>query len=265
MNADKRGSYLRSSAFICGCFAGWCTLLAADLPPSLRRALPAPPVQVLEALDEVERRPDASGAHRRVGLKGPSNARQSWRQALRSPGAVGLRVHFTGFSVGGGRVWLHDGRRFKPQIAGPYTKRGIFGDGDFWSDVLYGEIVVIEYEPEGAGSFQIPVISHLWDRDILGPNPLTVAAVRAVHVAPMTGGLDKYLVEQIRAGGVFTVVSDADQADAFFSEGPGTIVLAAAGAGYPLWSAALPQSPTQAALRRLARDAVADIGKIKKD
>jgi len=222
-------------------------------------------VQALEPLGEAERRPGASGTHRKVGFKGPSNARQSWRQALRSPGAVGMRVHFTGFSVGGGRVWLHDGRRFKPQIAGPYTKRGIFGDGDFWSDVLYGDTVVVEYEPEEAGSFQIPVISHLWDRGILGPNPLTVPGVRAVHVAPMTGGLDKYLLEQIRAGGVFTVVSDPDQADAFFSEGPGTIVLAAAGAGYPLWSAALPQRPTPAALRRLARDAAADMSKLKKD
>jgi len=81
----------------------------------------------------------------------------------------------------------------------------------------------------------------------------------------MTGGLDKYLVEQIRAGGVFTLVSDADKADAFFTEGPGTIVLAAAGAGYPLWSAALPKSPTQSALRRLARDAVAEVKKQSQD
>jgi hypothetical protein len=231
----------------------------------LRRASPAPPVQVLEALEDRERRPEASGTHRKVGLRGPSNPRQGWRQALRSPGAVGLRVHFTGFSVGGGRVWLHDGRRFKPQVFGPYTKRGLFGDGDFWSDVLYGDTVVVEYEPEGSGSFQIPVISHLWDRGVLGPNPLTVAGVRAVYVAPMTGGLDKYLVEQIRGGRVFTVASDPDQADAIFSEGPGTIVLAAAGAGYPLWSAALPQSPTQTSLRRLARDAVSDLRKIKRD
>jgi len=41
-------------------------------------------------------------------------------------------------------------------------------------------------------------------------------------MAPMTGGLDKYLVEQNRAGSVFAAVSDPDQADAFFSEGPGS-------------------------------------------
>ena len=119
---------------------------------------------------------------------------------------------------------------------------------------------MVEYEPDGTGSFRIPEITHLWDRAILGPQPLTLAGVRSVSVSPMTGGLDKYLAEQLRAAGIFTVVSDGQQADAIWTEGAGTIELVAAGAGYPLWSGALPKS-AKTARRRAARAAVAEVKK----
>jgi hypothetical protein len=34
-----------------------------------------------------------------------------WRMAIRSPGSEGVRVEFRNFSVGQGKVWLHDGTR----------------------------------------------------------------------------------------------------------------------------------------------------------
>jgi hypothetical protein len=85
-----------------------------------------------------------------------------WRLALRSPGSVGIRVEFRHFDVGGGRVWLHDGSHF----TGPYTGRGIFDNGRFWSATVFSELVILEYEPvaESAGEpalpFEIQTIAH---------------------------------------------------------------------------------------------------------
>jgi hypothetical protein len=84
-----------------------------------------------------------------------------WRMAIRSPGSRGIRVEFRNFSAGAGKVWLHDGAL----AAGPYTGRGIFDDGHFWSDTIFSETATLEYEPAvdapaGAPPFEIRTISH---------------------------------------------------------------------------------------------------------
>jgi hypothetical protein len=93
--------------------------------------------------------------------------RQLWRAALRSEGAAGIRLHFTGFDIGTGRLWIHDGTGEENEIYGPYTGRGLFNDGDFWTDVILGESIVIEYEPASSMGpvelppFKIAEISHI--------------------------------------------------------------------------------------------------------
>jgi hypothetical protein len=84
-----------------------------------------------------------------------------WRMALRSPGAEGIRIEFDNFSVGNGKLWVHDGQ----QIAGPYTGRGLYDDGHFWSGTLFSESVTVEYEPENGSAgdalpFEMRAISH---------------------------------------------------------------------------------------------------------
>lgn len=233
---------------------------ADDRPPGLRQKLAPPPLQILPQLAASERKLEASGGHRKVGLAPPPGTRRVWRRAIRSPGAVAMRVHFSGFSIGSGRVWLHDGRRHHAQVAGPYTGRGIFGDGDFWSDVIYGDTVVVEYEPQGSGAFRIPEISHLWDRTVLGPRALARDAVRRLHVSPMSGGLDRYLVKEL-AGCEVTLVPEPAQADAVLTEGLGRIELVAVAGGYPLWFVALPNNASQSRLRNLAREIAAQFKK----
>ncbi len=82
-----------------------------------------------------------------------------WRLALSSEGAVAVRVHFTGFSVGEGRVWVGDKS---------YTGLGPWGTGDFWSPVVFSDTAVVEYEPASPDAavdsvpFTILEISHLW-------------------------------------------------------------------------------------------------------
>ncbi len=88
-----------------------------------------------------------------------------------------MRVEFRNFSVGNGKVWVHDGS----QVAGPYSGNGIFGDGHFWSATIFSELVTIEYEPEagaasgGAPPFEIRTIAHrattvLQDRLVASPD-----------------------------------------------------------------------------------------------
>ena len=85
-----------------------------------------------------------------------------WRAALRSPGSVGMRVEFRGFSVGDGKVWLYDGTQF----VGPYSGSGPYDDGHFWSATVGSESVVLEYQPGAAAAaggeppFQIANIAH---------------------------------------------------------------------------------------------------------
>lgn len=63
--------------------------------------------------------------------------------SFRSPGAVRLRVHFRNFDVGAGEVWV-----YAPGSAaaeGPYTGKGIFGSGEFWSSGVDSDTVAVTY------------------------------------------------------------------------------------------------------------------------
>jgi hypothetical protein len=91
-----------------------------------------------------------------------SEGQRVWRLTLRSPEAAGIRVQFMNFAVGDGRVWLYSGDR----VAGPYTGRGIYEDGNFWTATMSSESVTVEYEPAKSAAtedtlpFEIRSISH---------------------------------------------------------------------------------------------------------
>ena len=72
-----------------------------------------------------------------------SDGARIWRMSIGSPNSTGLRLEFNNFSVGTGKVWLHDGSN----VAGPYTGRGIFDDGHFWSASVSSDSITLEYEP----------------------------------------------------------------------------------------------------------------------
>src|ERR1022692_3657020 len=127
-------------------------------PPGMRLSLRKPREFALAPLSEAElSRLAAPSARLKTGIRRalaphamatgdwettPEGAR-IWRMAIQSPASRGMRVEFDEFSVGAGNVWVHDGTN----VAGPYTGRGLFDDGHFWSAaVLYGSVIV-EYEP----------------------------------------------------------------------------------------------------------------------
>ena len=163
---------------------------AAAQPPSLGLSLPAPAAVALPPLgpDDLDRlQPQEGltpvGVHRslpqgaaalsfsgRAAKTTVAGAWQAtvvgrlWRLRITSPAARALRIHFQDFDVGGGSVWVHasDG-----QVAGPYGGRGMYGDGDFWSGIVFGGSATIEYLPgpaaaEEAVPFRIAAVSHIW-------------------------------------------------------------------------------------------------------
>ena len=88
-----------------------------------------------------------------------------WRLKMTSPSARAMRIHFRDFAIGAGSLWLHSA---SGQVVGPYTGSGLYGDGDFWSGIVFGDSLTIEYMPDGASAkeavpFQIVEISHIWD------------------------------------------------------------------------------------------------------
>ena len=165
---------------------------AAPRPPSLQLSLPSPAAVALPPLgpDDLQRlqpqegRPPLSGVHRRLpagavtrsfsggavkttaeGAWQSTAVGRLWRLKMTSPSARAMRIHFRDFAIGAGSLWLYSA---SGQVVGPYTGSGLYGDGDFWSGIVFGDSLTIEYMPDGASAkeavpFQIVAISHIWD------------------------------------------------------------------------------------------------------
>ena len=161
-------------------------------PPSLQLSLPPPTVAALPPLgpDDLqllrpqEGQPPVIGVHRQLpqgsvalsfsggtarttaeGAWQSIPAGRLWRLRITSPSARAMRVHFRDFAIGAGKLWLYsaDG-----QALPPYTGSGLYADGNFWSDIVFGDSLTIEYLPDPAATeeavpFQIVEISHIWN------------------------------------------------------------------------------------------------------
>jgi lysyl endopeptidase len=117
-----------------------------------------------------------------------SDSRRVWRISVESTGAETLRVKFANFDVGDGSVWLL-GTDTEGAVAtsGPYTKRGPQDNGDFWSDLVPGQSVIIAYEPpmESASTevpFRLVEVSHLFSKAREKSTQLAAAASCALDV-----------------------------------------------------------------------------------
>jgi len=159
-------------------YAGRESLSSAPArPPGLRLNLRRPREFVFGPLSPAQRarlaqrstplaigldRPLPAAAVNAGAWQAAADGERVWRMALRSPGAAGIRVEFRNFSAGAGMVWLYAGE----QVAGPYTGRGIFDNGRFWSATVFSESVILEYQPgpdtpgEAGPPFEMDAISH---------------------------------------------------------------------------------------------------------
>ena len=102
----------------------------------------------------------AAGVHRTITAKMLGKGKWKdgvWRLRIVSKGAAGLRLHVTGFADGNLAV----------RGAGAtqtFANKGPNGDGDFWTGVVDGESVWLEFT--GAKRAGAPIalagVSHLW-------------------------------------------------------------------------------------------------------
>ena len=82
-------------------------------------------------------------------VRGDGNGGFTWTAALRSPGATALRAHLTGLDLpeGAGLFVYNE----KGQAFGPYTGRGPLGDGDLFTNTVFGEQLLLQLQaPSGA-------------------------------------------------------------------------------------------------------------------
>jgi hypothetical protein len=113
--------------------------------------------------------PDTHGTWQSVTetASGVAVKKQLWMSSVRSPGAVGLRLHFAGVALpAGAQLFVASASKADAEVL-TYQGRGPFGDGDFWTPIIAGESAVIELvTPEDAGkdagTFSVAEISHIY-------------------------------------------------------------------------------------------------------
>jgi len=95
-----------------------------------------------------------------------SGGRRVWRATIRSAGARAIRLLFDRADLGDGQLWVYPPDREEVPADGPYTGRGPFGDGRFWSASVEGDAATVEYEPpaeaaaEGDPPFAVAKVAH---------------------------------------------------------------------------------------------------------
>jgi hypothetical protein len=96
--------------------------------------------------------------------------------AIKSPGAVGIRVHLEDFNLPeGDEVYIY-GPTSDSQVQGPYSGKGPWEDNEFWSGTVDGETAIIEYYAKnGASDFHFSEISHIYgdSNSMFAPNVLS--------------------------------------------------------------------------------------------
>jgi hypothetical protein len=84
---------------------------------------------------------------------------------IKSTGASGVGVHFRNFALADGEEVYVYGAGADSVVFGPYTDKGPWGSGDFWSGTINGDTIVIEFyrtpDEQGKG-FEIFEISHIF-------------------------------------------------------------------------------------------------------
>jgi V8-like Glu-specific endopeptidase len=109
-----------------------------------------------------------------------------WRLTLTSADAEAMRVHFQDFHVGDGNVWLL-GPDDAATTTGPYSKDGLLGDGEFWSDLVEGDSLTVLYEP--ADDSAVDTVPF-WPSEIAHRFPSMIAKASSTQSAAASCNVD---------------------------------------------------------------------------
>jgi hypothetical protein len=85
-------------------------------------------------------------------------------QIIKSSGASGIGVHFRNFALAEGEEVYVYGAATDTIVFGPFTAKGPWGTGEFWSGTVDGDTAVIEFHKntdENKQGFEIFEISHI--------------------------------------------------------------------------------------------------------
>jgi hypothetical protein len=95
---------------------------------------------------------------------------------LQSPDAIGIRLHIENFDIpAGDEVYVY-GTGENSEVFGPFTGRGPWKNGEFWSGTIEGDTAIIEYYTQGnAADFRVTEVSHMYRslNSAISPNILS--------------------------------------------------------------------------------------------
>ncbi len=99
---------------------------------------------------------------------------------IKSSGASGIGVHFRNFALADGEEVYVYGTAPESIVFGPFTDKGPWGSGEFWSGTVDGDTIVIEFyrrNNESGQGFEIFEVSHIfaeldWRLRFNGPDVL---------------------------------------------------------------------------------------------
>ena len=172
--------------------AGTRTRADADLP-SLRYGSHIDLNQAGVILDQVDARsftlePNQIGVNRGVAVSPNTRAQkflnpdgsQTIVLVIKSSGASGVGVHFRNFALADGDEVYVYGAAPDTMVFGPFTEKGPWGSGEFWSGTVDGDTAIIEFykrTDENRQGFEISEISHIlaerdWRLPSNGPDVL---------------------------------------------------------------------------------------------
>ena len=133
------------------------------------------PSLTLDALDirSFTLKPDQIGVNRSVAVLPNTRAQrfvnpdgsQVIALVIKSSGASGISVHFRNFALADGEeVYVYGGAP-DSIVFGPFTNKGPWGDGEFWSGTVDGDTAVIEFytkTAENGKAFEVFEVSHIF-------------------------------------------------------------------------------------------------------
>ena len=156
---------------------GGMRTLADTLLPSGRYGLQIDLNQPSVTLEQLDARsltlePNQIGVNRSVGVSSNTRAQkfvnpdgsQTIVLIIKSSGASGVGVHFRDFVLADGEEVYVYGAATDSSVFGPFTDKGPWGNGEFWSGTVDGDTVVIEFykRTDGNGQgFEIFEVSHI--------------------------------------------------------------------------------------------------------
>ena len=156
--------------------AGMRTRADTDLP-SVRYGSHIDLIQPSVTLEQLDARsltlePNQIGVNRSVEVSPNTRAQkfvnpdgsQTIVLIIKSSGASGIGVHFRNFALADGEEVYVYGAATDSIVFGPFTDKGPWGSGEFWSGTVDGDTAVIEFykkTDENGQGFEIFEISHI--------------------------------------------------------------------------------------------------------